>query len=76
MLTLDSLDLTPEQRQQVDDLIVTGYRVLAVKVMCDASACPLRDAIEILGSRHLELREIRPDDFAEDIETWGRGFYS
>ena len=76
LLKLDSLALDPDQRNQVDEFIVTNRKPQAFKAMRDASGCSLTDAIEILGTRHQELRENRPDDFTVRAEPYWDGFYS
>jgi hypothetical protein len=63
---LDSLDLTVAQRDAIDRLILEGHRVIALKVMMDASGCALKDAMAVLASRSAVLRETRPGDFAVD----------
>jgi Spy/CpxP family protein refolding chaperone len=72
-LTLDSLDLTDAQRDQIDEFILTDQRIFALLVMTRATGCALREAIEIMAHRYQELRETRPHDFTVDHDAYWEG---
>jgi hypothetical protein len=63
---LASLGLDDARRGAVDRLILEDRRVIALKVMMDASGCSLAHAMDVLASRTEELRQSRPQDFAGD----------
>jgi hypothetical protein len=63
---LRALGLDAWQCDAVDRLILEGRKVIALKVMMDASGCALVHAMAVLGERTEELRKRRPDDFVVD----------
>ncbi len=60
----------------VDEDIVAGRIVRALKAIRDARGCSIPQAIDVFADRYELLRRTRPNDFTLSPEEYGRGFYS
>lgn len=57
-------ELTPEQRQQIDDHILAGRKLQAVKLLREGTGGDLNNAVKAIQAREAQLREASPDKFA------------
>ncbi|MGW3788383.1 hypothetical protein ACWD5Z_27640 [Micromonospora chokoriensis] len=55
--------------QSIDDLIVQGRHVLAVKAIREAEVCSIQRAFEIFAERCELLRRTRPDAFEAAVKS-------
>ncbi|MEV1155082.1 hypothetical protein AB0J27_06730 [Micromonospora chokoriensis] len=55
--------------QSIDDLIVQGRHVLAVKAIREAKVCSIQRAFDIFAERCELLRRTRPDAFEAAVKS-------
>ncbi|MEU8218576.1 hypothetical protein AB0C47_22770 [Micromonospora taraxaci] len=55
--------------QSIDDLIVQGRHILAIKAIRQAEVCSLQRAIDVFAERCELLRRTRPDDFEAPVKS-------
>lgn len=60
----------------IDDDILRGRKIQAIQKIRNEFGGDLHDALDLLGPRYEQLRRDRPDDFAQDPDTYWDGFYS
>jgi hypothetical protein len=70
------IDLTDEQWDQIDALILAGQIIQPLRLLKGWLGVHLSEAMEIHHARYRQLREERPDDFpCSDADYW-EGVYS
>ncbi|WCN81769.1 hypothetical protein [Micromonospora sp. LH3U1] len=55
--------------QSIDDLIVQGRHILAIKAIRQAEVCSLQRAFDVFAERCELLRRTRPDDFEASVKS-------
>ncbi|MDH6129959.1 hypothetical protein [Kitasatospora sp. GP82] len=60
----------------VDDDIVAGRIIHALKTIRDARGYSIPQALDVFADRYELLRRTRPNDFTLSPEEYGRGFHS
>jgi hypothetical protein len=71
-----AVELTDEQWKPIDDWILRGWIINAIKAIKEAAGVGLREAGDIFHDRYDKLRESRPGEFACDHDEYWKGFYS
>jgi hypothetical protein len=69
-------DLSPEQWEQLDALILIRHIIPALKLLREWLGVGLREAMEIHLARYRQLRDEHPDDFSCTDEEYWAGVYS
>jgi hypothetical protein len=60
----------------IDDDILRGHKIQAIQKIRNEFGGGIHDALDLLGPRYEQLRRDRPDDFAQDPDTYWNGFYT
>ncbi|WP_199486538.1 hypothetical protein [Actinomadura logoneensis] len=60
----------------IDDEILAGRKIAAIQRIREEFGGSLHDALDTLVQRYDQLRRLRPDQFAQDADTYWEGFYS
>jgi hypothetical protein len=60
----------------IDDDILRGHKIQAIQKIRDEFGGDIHDALDLLGPRYEQLRRDRPNDFAQDPDTYWNGFYT
>ncbi|RFU41670.1 hypothetical protein DZF91_10610 [Actinomadura logoneensis] len=60
----------------MDDEILAGRKIAAIQRIREEFGGSLHDALDTLVQRYDQLRRLRPDQFAQDADTYWEGFYS
>ena len=60
----------------IDNDILRGHKIQAIQKIRTEFGGGLHDALDLLGPRYEQLRRDRPDDFAQDPDTYWDGFYT
>ena len=58
----------------IDDDILRGHKIQAIQKIRDEFGGGIHDALDLLGPRYEQLRRDRPDDFAQDPDTYWNDF--
>ncbi len=68
--------MTPAQLTDIDNHILAGHILLAIKSICEFAGVGVKDAIDIHFDRYQQLRLARPADFKVTHEEYFRDVYS
>ncbi len=73
----DALRRDEENRwTAIDQLILNGIRIRAIKQIREEFGGGIHGALDMLVGRYDRLRLERPDEFAQDHESYWSNFYS
>jgi hypothetical protein len=70
------IELTDEQWEPIDEWILRGWIIKAMKAIKEAAEVGLREAGDIFHDRYAMLRASRSGDFVSDPDEYWKGFYS
>jgi hypothetical protein len=59
----------------IDDDILRGHKIQAIQKIRNEFDGGIHDALDLLGPRYEQLRRDRPDDFAQDPDTYWNGYW-
>jgi hypothetical protein len=64
------------QWAEIDRLILDGSKIRAIQHIRELFGGGIHEALDMLVRRYDRLRLDRPDEFAQDVDSYWNGFYS
>jgi hypothetical protein len=64
------------QWAEIDRLILGGFKIPAIQLIRELFGGGIHDALDMLVRRYDRLLLDRPDEFAQDADSYWNGFYS